>query len=275
MINAEVVLDSITLEDTDRVVTIAISLPTMMDAEFEKHGNLASNSSSSRAIGFPITKLQDKPYLPEEVYAPETTMHGKQLVSEEVLTEFHADLMKAYDNYIEVLSTYKDKVHKQHLNRYLTPYAMQSKVVTGNVEAWDNFLDLRTSEFADPNIRQLALKVEEVIEASTPVKRASHIPFTTEKEQSYLSVEDCCNISAGRLARVSFNNLGDLERTDTALLRAKRLIELEHKSCFEHQLLRLQGHPEGVTHTSHVTKKPCSGRISGWVQVRKVIWSNE
>ena len=273
MIKADVILDTINPKGriSDRALTLILSLPTMVDAEVEKHSRLATNSSSSRAIGFPITKLQESPYYPTEVYHPATTMHGKERLSDAEYQEFHKALKSIYDHTLETLTPFKDKVHKQHLNRYLTPFAMQTKVVTANYDAYMAALDLRLPEQADPNIRQLAEVMQAAIEKSTPAVADLHIPFISGEEFSEYSILDLCKASAGRLARSSYGNHDKLEDMETSVARADRLIKFSHVSCMEHQLLDLEAFPKGITHKDD-EGNVYSGRIRGWSQYRKILW---
>lgn len=273
-VSAEVLLDSTNpyCNPSERHITIATLSPKFLDAEIEKHGNLASNSSSSRAIGYPFTKMHGEiPYVPSYIFKPEKTMHGAELVDDSTDIDFAGTVQDIYDCTKDLLSLFEDKIHKQTLNRYLEPFGMQTKVITGSLSAWENFIELRTSEFADPSIRDLANLIATAIEESTPVERQVHIPMVTPAEYETHSNYECMMISSGRVAKYSYGVPND-EPAETSIARAEMLVKHAHKSCFEHALIMdVHDFPDAVTHYDPYGNY-YSGRSKNAIQFRKMFW---
>ena len=89
-IYAKVVADSVA--NGIRLTTLQIKAPKFIDAEFEKHRMLSSNSSSDRAI--PFTKLADRPYfLPLDVRLNQSGMQGIEVMSDDEVAKFHEDCL--------------------------------------------------------------------------------------------------------------------------------------------------------------------------------------
>jgi hypothetical protein len=87
-----------------------------------------------------------------------------------------------------------------------------------------------------------------------------------------------CLLSAGRLARVSYDLAHSEEPIVKSIERAERLENAKHKSVFCHQLMSDGDEfKDGITHTEpqHMRKNIgdyYSGSIFNWVQFRKLIW---
>ena len=268
MIKAKVVLDSVI--GMERIITLMVEAPKFLDAEISKHRNIESNSSSSRALSFPSTKNQESGFVPPWIFEPANTMHGSKEVELSVYEAFEKAVKTLYKDAVDVFTPFKSKIHKQHLNRYVEPYMMQTKVMTGNEFAWRNFINLRKNEFADPNIQILAELVEEVIGESEPVIRRVHLPLVTEAEIRVIDVVELALVSAGRVAKVSYGQMLEEDRL-TSITRAHMLIDHEHKTPFCHQIFQsTEKIDTGISHADVVYEY--SGAIRGAVQLRKLIW---
>ena len=270
-IQAKVILDS--NMNNERIITIMTYSPKFLDGECEKHRNIESNSSSSRAMSFPATQRQDELFIPPWVQKPTRNMHGSEEVNIENYQNFENALKLLFDKTIELLHPFKSEVHKQTLNRYIEPFMMQTKVMTANLFAWENFIKLRTSKYADPNIQILALEIEAAIEASKPVNRTIHLPLITAEDKAQdLELSQLCMISAGRVAKVSYGVIND-ELASKSISRALELIALEHKTPFTHQAFSsVDMLEEGVSHTDE--DNFYSSAFRNVVQLRKVIWQS-
>ena len=266
MIRARIIEDSRVRDE--RVITFVVHCPKFINAEILTHKGFSVNASSSRALGFPSTRRQDGPFVPPYVEKPSTKMFGDGEVELDKYISFEKSILRIYDYILRELDDHKGNIHKQHLNRYVEPFFMQTLVITANKYVFDNMIKLRKSKFADPNIQILARRMEECIDKSKTKFQRFHLPYVTLQESKSFSTLDQFLISAGRLAKVSYNNLS-MEDPGIAIKRAKRLIEDEHKSCFTHQLLSDKN--MGYTH-SDIYGNWYSGNIRGWSQFRKVIW---
>lgn len=106
-----------------------------------------------------------------------------------VLNDWINTIETAQNDYIatvkELVETYahiEDKVHRRKVAREaarsLLPNATETKiVVTGNFRAWRHFLELRTSEFADREIRRLAILILDKLKSLAPTILSDFISY--------------------------------------------------------------------------------------------------
>lgn len=290
LISASVIADSISPNDL-RLITLQIKAPKFLDAEFEKHRMLSSNSSSDRAK--PLAKmLSIEPYIPEKVYINQAGMQGKEEIKD--LTYFHKAVKNLYQCTTYFCNSWKD-VHKQHINRYLLPYAYQDKVVTGTIDWFKAFFKLRIHPAAQPEINNLATKMKEAIENSEPrsLKNGDwHLPYVTEKECKELPLIELIQCSVARCARTSYSNHdGSTPDPIKDQTLYKDLLmpptngdippedEPRHLSCFEHQATPMKRSfgfnladmtEKGITHMS-ADGNLWSANFRGWIQYRKLL----
>lgn len=244
MIYAKVLADSINLDNYVRLVTLEINQPRYIHAEFMTHRVFSRNASSSRAI--PIARQIDMverfPVMPVEWGQNKPGMQAGEPISRAAQTEAENEWILALNDSVRHARKLKELgVHKQIVNRLLEPFAYIRVIVTAT--EWDNFFDLRISDLAQPEIRTVAEKIKEAMDASTPEARGfgfndMHAPYLTPEERKTLSQEKAMMVSAARCARVSYLNHDGMEpdiEKDLAL--AKRLHDDKHASVFEHQAL--------------------------------------
>lgn len=272
---AKVVTDSVAENSGIRLTTLEIQAPKFIDAEFEKHRMLSSNSSSTRAI--PFSKAVNlASYFPFDVRKNEKGMQGYEKISNENLNFFHSDLEIIKVVIEHRLFKWKDKIHKQHLGRYIDPFTLQKKVVTAT--EWDNFFKLRLADDAQPEMQELARLMKRAIEQSVPNDLAPgnwHLPYTNYID----NIKEIIFISAARCARVSYLNVDNSNpNVEKDLELANRLLESGHLTPFEHQATPANnwGFDEfwdaGISHMD----RHCnlwSGNLRGWIQNRKLIES--
>ncbi len=272
---ARVVLSSVS-PDGKELWTLETKSPKFLDAEIEKHRMISTNSSSSRAV--PYKKL-DFLYVPPDVRQKQGGMQGKEPVSQGTHNKFRTAVFDIY-NYTHLqLSEFDSIIHKQHLNRYVEPWVMQKKVWTAT--EWDNFFTLRLAEGADPNIRILAKCMRDAMIQVTPKLLQPgewHLPYVYDEELEHYDLDDLRKISAGRCARVSYDNIHS-EKPPQVL--ADQLLAESHNTPFEMQATPMQhgiyGYPDwqdycekGVTHMDRESQL-WSGNLMGWVQNRQLI----
>jgi hypothetical protein len=270
-IKVKILLDSTNPYNKERVITVQVYTPRFLNAELNTHRNIAKNYSSGRAIGFPMTKHQKEPFIPPYVQTPSATMHGEKEVDIATYRSFAGNLHTIYQDILYVLAPFEHKVHKQHLNRYIEAFTMQTGVFTANEYAFDNLIKLRKSKYADPNIQIFASKLEDAISESKSIERFKHLPLTGDLDTDNYTDLELALISAGRIAKVSYNYAFD-EAPENSLNRAKMLIEHEHKSPLCHQLFaNMTANQEAITHMDF-NGNQYSGTIRNWNQFRKYIW---
>lgn len=288
----------------DELVTVCVKNPKFLDAEFEKHRMLSSNSSSDRAV--PFSKiLKREPYLPLDVRTNDRGMQSETKLDEESLEYFYNDLTYLHREIVSILEQWKDQVHKQHLNRYLLPFSFQYKVLTGTVQQWRYFLKLRNRSDVDPNFQIIAKELEKEIAKSAPnnINNSWHLPFITQEEQNdnELPLKTLIEMSIARCARVSYeNHYGKRpsveEDRDLAHILLERPYESTHKgvsvdindpihaTTSEHQAVPMpsidldnvsirqldQVLPVGITSVTR-DGELWSGNLRNWIQFRKLV----
>lgn len=261
--------------------TIEVNAPKFLDAELRTHRMLSQNSSSSRAI--PFKKLEEI-YIPPDVRQQQKGMQGYKQASDDVKFSLLKALLDMYNYTHTHLWSFRSDVHKQHLNRYIEPWTMQKKVITGT--EWDNFFSLRLAADADPNIQIVAQCMKDAMSKVVPKQLYIgqwHLPYIDESTDADLLEKPTLGImaSVARCARVSYKNHDksdpDTER-DIALYHF--LNESQHFSCFEHQatpmnidnyvmsnMISLDAVDRGVTHFDR-QGRAWSGTFCGWSQYR-------
>jgi thymidylate synthase ThyX len=267
----------------NELISIETKAPKFLDGEIEKHCMVASNSSSSRAIPLKKTLVQ-KPYLPNDIRKNEKGMQGFEGYSQKELVDIKMSLLEIYDKTTENVA-YLDKnfsIHKQHLNRYLEPFMMQTKIMTATKEEWDYFLSLRYHKDADPNIYALASEIKHALLKSRPTELKEyewHLPYVnTPMCQDY-----ALQISVARCARTSYKLHDGKEPTiEEDVKLYKRLTEAkpQHLSPLDHQAKPIGSKianaskyimprhwPQGVTRINRDLTFG-SGKFNSWIQYR-------
>ena len=287
MIEAKCILAS-SAEDREDLITLQLRAPKFLDSEFEKHRMISSNSSSDRAIPWDKMKNQEF-FTPWDIRFNEKGMQGYEQVPEQTKIDFCEAVIDIRNITIDKLSYFKE-VHKQHLNRYLLPWSMQSKIATATRDQWEYFLKLRLSPDADPAMQQLARCIKDELDLCIPNELAPgmwHLPYITEEDWD----REACNevsedslklASAARCARVSGNNhdgsvpilSNDLELANNTLLAKGHMTPFEHQASpmpygdadWVLELNKSKGH----THVD-VDGYLWSANFKGWIQYRQTL----
>lgn len=277
-IYAKMVADSIS-NDGVRLSSIETCAPKFIDAEFEKHRMLSSNSSSSRAI--PWNKLSSGArYMPFDVRKASKGMQGHESLDGELLEEFLATLGYMRDFLVSDLGHWSDKVHKQTLNRYIEAFSMQTKIVTGT--EWSNFFNLRLDGAAQPEIQELARCIMDVMMKSVPkiLKNGEwHLPYDID----FMAFNDYDHrrISAAGCARVSYSAHDGPREVGKDIKLAEMLITSKHMTPFEHQATPMDapdyagsiGYITNGSGITHIDRRgtPWSANFRRWVQYRQLL----
>lgn len=270
---AKIIADSIS-QSGFRLTTMEVTFPRSVLAEFNTHRMLSKNSASSRAI--PVEKMikmvEDNPFIPTYWGANQKGMQAKEEIDPSsrggALIEW--ELAKR-DAVRHAYNLHALGVHKQTVNRILEPFMWHTVIVTAT--EWSNFLALRTHEAAAPEIRNIALLMEQLLKDNSPkfVQNSSwHLPLIDEEDWEILNSEPYSNqaqtkkaieISVARCARVSYlthDNKRD-HKADRELFT--RLLTSRHMSPFEHVAQPMWNASKGMW----------SGNFQGWNQFRKSI----
>ena len=199
-----------------KIATFEIYLPKVLLAEYNTHSLIARNFSSSRAI--PVGRNTEiESFYPRYWGKNQAGMVAKDEEIDDILS---AD--EAWDIAISSSKYYSKKLsdlglHKQWANR-LNDWHTMAKGVTTATE-WKNFLWLRNAEDAQPEIKELAEKIEHLLESEIPMKLSPgewHLPYIETSNlgfgiiyfdpvsEEYVDIETAKMLSTARCAAVSY-----------------------------------------------------------------------
>lgn len=255
--------------DGGRLCTMVLRFPRVILPEVNTHRVFSRNSASSRAraVRSTIGAVMNDPYIPlwtvnqrgmsgkfaDGDTSYRATMAWLDARDNAVLSELRlllGDLLPVdatVDKWSEYVDLYNDvvyhadntpsqalNIHKQNANRLIEPFSWHEALVTSSM--WTNFLNLRLSESAQPEIRAVAVLVDALLRNSKPEERWVHIPFTDDVPADDADWDDMLPMlmrSASECARISYKDRSNMEnRDDTAL--GERLLKDRHMSPFEH-----------------------------------------
>lgn len=248
-----------------RLITLEVTYWRGVHAEHLRHRMFSFSVASSRAI--PTRKMLQQvlwhPYVPESFGRLIPGMQsGEPLGPVAQWVCRRAWLLSRWPVLAVVLLLLLLKVHKQWCNRLLEPWLWVTVIVTGGIQAWEAFWNLRCHRDAEPHIRRMAEMTRDLVRSSEPrmlVRGDIHAPMVGGIDATS---EELLLISAGRCAAVSYNNHG--AGTDPAkdIQRAERMLAADppHASPFEHQAIVCPGATLG-----------CRGNLPyGWFQHRQI-----
>ena len=278
MIEAKIIADSTTKEGK-RITTMQVKFHRFILPEFNTHRVFSRNFSSSRAI--PTAKLLEQvkkdPAMPVHWGKNQPGMQANeeldQLQKEAVRMAWVAGAQEAAAR-ANVIA--QQGAHKQIVNRLIEPFLWANGIVTST--EWDNWFELRAHEDAQPEIHELALRMREAMEGSTPQVLEHgqwHLPYILDHERDDAHFHKKENkdllikISAARCCRVSYlKHDGNIPNIDEDLALFDRLAGAVplHASPLEHQATPFPDeiHVDGAL----------SGNFKGWIQYRK-IWEKQ
>lgn len=250
MISAKVIADSINSAGK-RCTSFLVVFPRIVLAEANTHRALSKNSASSRAIPFHkmLAMVQDNPFIPIRWMKEHKGMQG---------TEYFTDLkdiqaceiawLKGRNAAVEnAIALSELGVTKQIVNRQLEPYMWHTVILTGT--DFDNYFALRAHAAAEIHIQDLAYKMLDAYNASTPKSLKSdewHIPFgdtfddvrvqeqMLKMPEGYTEDHVKVMIATARCARVSYLNFEGKDDYSADVKLHGELSKMGHWSPFEH-----------------------------------------
>lgn len=291
-ITAKVIADSVSPAG-HRMTTMEIEYPRFILAELNTHRMLSKNSASSRAI--PVKAMHDhirqSPAEPVFWGKNQPGMQAKEELTGTNYTDAKFIWDRARQDALHWAWALADRIglHKQIANRITEPWMTMKTVISGT--EWKNFFWLRAHADAQPEIHELALKMGEAYNKSTPQQinlREWHVPYvnTTRNVDTgqlcysdglgqELSADEAKIISASCCAQVSYR------KNDDSFEKAQKIFDQLinsqpcHASPVEHQatpMLDTGGFVDlGTTHVDR-NGTSWSGNLRGWVQHRKLIY---
>jgi thymidylate synthase ThyX len=274
-IYAKLVAASISVDNV-RIYTIETCAPKFIDAEFEKHRMLSSNSSSSRAITTEKL-LGAKRFVPFSWRKEQKGMQGyEELSNTDALKAFWLNSTDVTESFVRTLKEFG--VHKQISNRPLEWFTLQKKVVTAT--EWDNFFKLRLAENVQPEMYELAKCIKDCIDSAKPRSLRVgewHVPYVEDpvvnKDSLIRSVACCARVSYDNHDGTAVNKEKDAALFDM-LLSNGHLTPFEHQACVTSLYAifncDVDWWPEGITHVDR-NKQHWSGNFRGFVQYRQLV----
>jgi thymidylate synthase ThyX len=231
----QILADSIS-PDGKRLTTYSITFPRFILAEVNTHRALSRNSASSRAIPpeKQIQRVIDHPFVPE--FGSRVVGMGEGSLDDESRNAakrywFDArDAAVAHANMLLQLN-----VDKSRINRLLEPFMWHTAIVSAT--EWSNFFALRDHPAAQGEFQIIARMMREAMEKSqpTPLLRGKYATPLLPLEQAVeLGWERAKQISAGRVARVSYDRAHEEETYEASMTRCQGLIQSGHLSPLEH-----------------------------------------
>jgi hypothetical protein len=172
MIQAKVLADSFNAISNTRIVTMQVTFPRFILAEFNTHRMFSRNSASSRAIPFKkmLKSVKENPFIPIAWQKDHSGMQGteyfketEKVVDNSAFTEkykfsegdeedatipgwFEMLWKQAADKVIEVAEEMSELGStKQIINRLLEPFMWHTVIVTAT--EWENFFALRCPQY--------------------------------------------------------------------------------------------------------------------------------
>jgi hypothetical protein len=185
-IKAEILCDSIERVGNNRITTFKLTYPRMIHSELLTHAMLKSNSASSRAIPFKkmVEMVEQDPFIPIKWMKEHKGMQGDDFLNEEESVDCIKRWLEARDNaIIEAKKLNSRVVTKQICNRLLEPFMWHTIICTGT--EFENFFALRAHPMAEIHLQDLAYKMLDAMNNSTPKELAPggwHIPHLEQIE---------------------------------------------------------------------------------------------
>lgn len=306
----------------ERITTMVMRFPRCILPEFNTHRVFSRNSASSRARSFKTTiqPVMEGPYIP--LFTVNQKGMGGKFAPLDVYLESVSTWLKARDravystlelllgssvmkywNGLELtpedmptrweeltdcyMSSYREgnpegypSVHKQNANRLMEPFMWHEALCTSTY--WKNFLDLRISEYAQPEIKALAILVREALKASVPERSVLHLPFISKDDvdlDDATTMRDAMLASASECARISYKDRSTMENKENSEL-GRKLLSQKHMSPFEHVAIadcsETRDYAGLRDMLSAVDGRDLTSNLSpSWIQYRRVVSARE
>lgn len=289
-ITAKIIADSIS-ENNKRITTLQLRYPRFIHAEFMSHRAFSRNASSSRAIPVErmIEDVQSDTAMPIHWGANQKGMQADHendnLIHIPGISIFYDEdgllepitaeqaWIGSRDNAIRSARGFAAAgYHKQVVNRLLEPFMHINVVVTAT--EWLNFFALRNHPAAQPEIKELAIQIQQAMDNSTPsITRIGdwHLPYVSVDDKVKLAIEYgersidiALKLSIARCASVSYMTVDGQPMTiERAADLCDKLLKQSpiHASPAEHQ----------ATPWSSFSGADVASNFQQWVQCRKLL----
>ena len=265
-IKAECILKTAPQKELENVslVTCKVDIPYYIWVELLTHKRFARNASSNRAM--PVEKnISNLGYYMPEIFLDQ----GKGMAAD---FPVDGDTQKEAEKIWESVWKYCSKkslqlsnlgIAKEQSSRVLPSFKMMRGLVTGTLDAWNKFYELRISPMADSTMQYFADVVMGSIDNAETRHGLLHLPFITDEEieAEVFTADEVILVGAGRIARISY---GDVATKKDDMDLGQRLKNDHHLSPFEHSAGWVE-----FPHASAVCSKPEDMRDNwGWENAR-------
>lgn len=263
MINVKVIADHQYVDygnKQHRITTFELEYPRFIHSELLTHRVFSRNSASSRAI--PLDRMID--LVIENPVIPKWTLNQKGMTGLEVTNDITkaqamAIWVDARDNAVKYVNKLKELgIHKQNANRLLEPFQHIKTILTGT--DFDNFFKLRISAEAQPEIKELAVKMRNAMNEHIPsVLGTNHIhcPYMLDP----VDKGDIRTVltSVALCAQVSYRREDSKEETVSRIINRLLKSNNVHASPFEHICMIRSAIAEQ------------KGNLNGFIQLRHIV----
>lgn len=262
MIDAQIILDSVSPYSGKRLTTLQLWYPRYIHSHLLTYRAFSRNTSSSRAIPVSryIENVKNDPALPLVWYKNKRGMWSDKIASKEDTEKAISIVENLRLQAIDAARQLNElRMHKQHVNRYLEPFTHVSVIVSST--DFQNMFDQRITHDTQPETHLLAFAIKNALDNSDPVEpdEGWHIPYI-RKEEKLLPLGSRVLVGIARCARVSYqsNKTGKVSSVEEDISLCTRLYEDKHPSPFEHVALASS---DGTG----------TGNFDGWKQARHMI----
>lgn len=218
-------------------------LPQRLDGEWRTHRQISKSASSFRAIPVKrmIKDILDRPFVPDHFSRNEPGMQGHTRLEGDELAEAQCVWSAARFDALKSAQALLDmNLHKQDVNRLLTPWAFQQWINTARIGHLDHLWALRDHPMAEPHFCDAIQSLRMEIDDAPMVSRRAHLPYINDDERNTFGYGALAYVSAVRCRRVSLFNL-DNNALPTFGEDLKRGFDMArenpvHATPFEHQV---------------------------------------
>lgn len=218
--------------------TLLLRYPRFIHAEFMTHRVFSRNAASSRAIPFEkqLSAMLADPAVPLVWGSNKPGMQAGAELGGSAREYAIQDWLQAMNEAaLRATSLHERGAHKQIVNRVIEPFTHILTLVSAT--EWENFLELRDHEAAEPHMAMLARAIRHELDTA-PVQNLLpgewHLPFCAGVREASPPV---LALSVGRCASTSYKTV---EGFDMTAERAKALHDQfvssrpQHASPLEH-----------------------------------------
>jgi len=282
-----VVADSISPAN-HRIITLEVTMPRMILAEFNTHRMFSRNSASSRAIPFAKMSqtVMETAFVPLAWMKDHKGMQGNSYLDAETSKKAEEIWLRVRDAVVAGATELNQlNVTKQMCNRLLEPF-MWHKVLVTSTE-WENFFAQRFEGGAEIHMQHIAEMMLESINSSVPRSLLPgnwHLPYSDhinveefKNFTMYMDAEERLEIMKQvctmRCAQTSYTIVGEdgkpMDLTKLLETFRTKLLPMGHWSPFEHPAECMSECQMDRWVAGKGKQRGWCGNFRGWKQYRK------